>query len=216
LIERNARSFGKALRLDGDGNFIEQASMMVRELLETEADQSVAHRWDHLDRVRRRALNLAREIPDGEVDLEVLSMAALLHDVDQPYHDKRGHVTRSLEKAEKILWDLRYPEEKRMGVLVAIAEHSSEDETSPSSLEAKLLFDADKLDGLGAIGISRVFAFCGQQGLPPAEAREWYRSKIERAIPMMQTESGRQAGARDLAYVNSFFAKYREEEESLL
>ncbi|HOO55157.1 MAG TPA: HD domain-containing protein [Methanothrix sp.] len=189
---------------------------MVRKLLETEKDQSVAHRRDHLDRVRRRALKLARSIPEGEIDLEVLSMAALLHDVDQPYHDKKGHVTRSLEKAEKILRDLGYPEDKRPWVLEAIAEHSSEDESSQSSLEAKLLFDADKLDGLGAIGIARVFAFSGQRGLPPAEALEWYRSKIERAIPMMQTEAGRQAGARDLAYVNSFFTRYREEEEALL
>jgi len=202
--------------LDGDGNFVEQASVMVRKLLETEKDQSVAHRRDHLDRVRRRALKLARSIPEGEIDLEVLSMAALLHDVDQPYHDKKGHVTRSLEKAEKILRDLGYPEDKRPWVLEAIAEHSSEDESSQSSLEAKLLFDADKLDGLGAIGIARVFAFSGQRGLPPAEALEWYRSKIERAIPMMQTEAGRQAGARDLAYVNSFFTRYREEEEALL
>ncbi len=202
--------------MDGDGNFVEQASVMVRKLLETEKDQSVAHRRDHLDRVRRRALKLARSIPEGEIDLEVLSMAALLHDVDQPYHDKKGHVTRSLEKAEKILRDLGYPEDKRPWVLEAIAEHSSEDESSQSSLEAKLLFDADKLDGLGAIGIARVFAFSGQRGLPPAEALEWYRSKIERAIPMMQTEAGRQAGARDLAYVNSFFTRYREEEEALL
>jgi hypothetical protein len=44
-------------------------------------------------------------------------MAALLHDVDLPYHDKKGHVTRSLEKAEKILRDLSYPEDKRLRVL---------------------------------------------------------------------------------------------------
>jgi hypothetical protein len=45
---------------------------------------------------------------------------------------------------------------------------------------------------------------------------EWYRGKIERAIPMMQTEAGRKAGARDLVYVNSFFERYREEEDALL
>lgn len=199
--------------MNGDGNFVEVASVVVRKLLETEKDQSVAHRWDHSERVRRRALKLARFIPEGEINLEVLSMAALLHDVDQPYHDKKGHVTRSFEKAEKILRDLGYPDDKRPRVLEAIAEHSSEDDTTPASLEAKVLFDADKLDGLGAIGIARVFAFCGQRGLSPAEALEWYHSKIERAIPMMQTEAGRRAGARDLVYVNSFFAKYLEEEE---
>jgi hypothetical protein len=55
--------------LDGDVNFVEEASMIVRKLLETETDQSVAHRWDHPDRVRRRALKLARFIPEGEIDL---------------------------------------------------------------------------------------------------------------------------------------------------
>jgi uncharacterized protein len=64
-------------------------------------------------------------------------------------------VARCLEKAEKILWDLGYPEDERPRVLVAISEHSSEDDSSPASLDAKLLFDADKLDGLGAVGISK-------------------------------------------------------------
>jgi uncharacterized protein len=64
-------------------------------------------------------------------------------------------VARCLEKAEKILRDLGYPEDKRPRVMEAIAEHSSEDDSSPSSLDAKLLFDADKLDGLGAVGISK-------------------------------------------------------------
>jgi len=202
--------------LEGDGKFIERASVIVRELFEIETDQSIAHRWDHLERVRRRALKLALRCREGEIDLEVLSMAALLHDVDQPYHDKKGHVAKSLEKAEKILRNLGYPEDKMQRVLEAIAEHSSEDDSSPSSLEAKILFDADKLDGLGAIGIARVFAFSGKLGLPPSEALEWYRGKIERAIPMMQTEAGRKAGAMDLVYVNSFFARYREEEDALL
>ncbi|HII06132.1 MAG TPA: HD domain-containing protein [Methanotrichaceae archaeon] len=190
--------------------------MKVQELLEIETYQSVAHRWDHFERVRKRAHKLALEICDDEIDLEILSIAALLHDVDQPYHDKKGHVAKSLEKADKILREVGYPEDKARRVLEAVKEHSSEDDSSPSSLEAKVLFDADKLDGLGAIGISRVFAFSGQRGLLPSEALEWYMAKIDRAIPMMQTEAGRMAGARDLAYVNSFFVRCREEEEALL
>jgi len=96
-------------------------------------------------------------------------------------------------------------------VLEIIGEHSSEDERLPSSLEAKILFDADKLDGLGAVGIARVFSFCGQKGLSSDEALCWYEWKIKKAAHMMQTEARKKMAADEMDFVRTFFEKYRDE-----
>jgi len=191
--------------------FISLIERLVRNALEENMDQSVAHRYDHSKRVCKRAADLAQKIGIEDVDLEVLKIAALLHDIDQPYYDKENHVERSLQKAKQILLKVGYPQEKVKKVLEIIGEHSSEDERLPSSLEAKILFDADKLDGLGAVGIARVFSFCGQKGKSCDEALRWYEGKIKKAAPMMQTEAGKNMAAAEMEFVRTFFEKYRNE-----
>ena len=197
-------------------NFVDLVIEKVKQALEKNQCQSVSHRWDHIYRVYRRAIKIANEIKGENVNMEILKISALLHDIDQPYNEKQNHVKRSLSKAEQILKEIGYPEEKIKKVLNVISEHSSEDDKEPTTIEAKILFDADKLDGIGAIGIARVFAFCGQNGLTPKEAIEWYRRKIEKALPKMQTKVGKEIVKRELKYVYSFFEKFKEEEENLL
>jgi len=197
-------------------NFVDLVFEKVKQALEKNQCQSVSHRWDHIYRVYRRAIKIANEIKGENVNMEILKISALLHDIDQPYNEKQNHVKRSLSKAEQILKEIGYPEEKIKKVLNVISEHSSEDDKEPTTIEAKILFDADKLDGIGAIGIARVFAFCGQNGLTPKEAIEWYRRKIEKALPKMQTKVGKEIVKRELKYVYSFFEKFKKEEENLL
>lgn len=197
-------------------NFVDLVFEKVKQALEKNQCQSVSHRWDHIYRVYRRAIKIANEIKGENVNMEILKISALLHDIDQPYNEKQNHVKRSLSKAEQILKEIGYPEEKIKKVLNVISEHSSEDDKEPTTIEAKILFDADKLDGIGAIGIARVFAFCGQNGLTPKEAIEWYKRKIEKALPKMQTKVGKEIVKRELKYVCSFFEKFKEEEENLL
>src|SRR5258708_5561467 len=62
-------------------------------------DQSVSHRIDHLDRVRRNAIRIAEQLRG--VDIEILSLAALLHDVNQPYNNKEKHVELSVTTAKQ-------------------------------------------------------------------------------------------------------------------
>lgn len=77
----------------------------------------------------------------------------------------------------------------------------------------RLLIAGTVLDGIGAIGISRVFTFCGQNELTPSQAIEWYNKKIKKAIPLMQTETGKQQAKKELKYVYSFFERYKKESE---
>lgn len=175
--------------------------------------QSVAHQFDHLKRVLKNAASIANSYP--EVDLEILTLAVLLHDVDQPFDDKANHVAYSATAAEKILAELSYPPDRARRVLQAVREHSTETIASsrPSSIEARILFDADKLDGLGACGILRVFALARQMGRPIPAAIAWYRRKIQVALENLQTSEGRELARRRLPLVESFLLELERELE---
>ena len=199
-----------------ENEFIKKISEEVKEILTHSSVQSAAHKWDHAWRVCGRATRMAKMLKSENIDIEALKISALLHDIDEPYNKKEDHVETSLRKAEQLLRKVNYPEKKTEKVLTIISEHSLEGSKIPSSIEAKILFDADKLEGSGAIGISRVFIFCGQNGLTPAEAIEWYKKEIEKARPRMQTEIGKSIAKEEFKYVNSFFEKFKKEEQELV
>jgi uncharacterized protein len=178
----------------------------IRPLIEAER-QSAAHRMDHLHRVARNAKSIFKSYP--EADAEILYLAVLLHDVDQPFNDKANHVMRSAAVAERILTEIEYLPARVTRVLEVILEHSTEHINSvrPSTIEARILFDADKLDGLGPFGILRVFALAGQIGRSPRDTVRWYRNKIAVAMPNMQTPEGRAMMERKLPLVQAFLSE---------
>jgi uncharacterized protein len=180
---------------------------MVRDLIE-KADQSVAHRMDHIRRVMRNAKTIAQSYPDA--DPEILALGVLLHDVEQPYHDKANHVSRSMDVARRVMREAGVATPTVDRVVQVIYEHSSEhiEERQPSSIEARILFDADKLDGVGASGILRVVSLFAQAGKRRSEAIPWYRHKIEVASANMQTPEGRALAAPKLKLVEAFLADY--------
>lgn len=168
------------------------------------SEQSIAHRSDHLERVMFTAKSIASKMKD--IDNELLELAVLLHDVNQPVGRKQEHVELSMRTAEQILLDEGCNGERAMQVLRIISQHSTEhiEIVKPASNEAKILFDADKIDGLGAVGVARVFALFGQMGRPPIEAIPWYRNKIAISLNHLQTEEGRRLFESRREYVEEF------------
>lgn len=186
---------------------------LVKEELEKSPNQSLAHGYDHLERVRKHALAIAIHVDDSKdirIDYRALSLAALLHDIEQPYTDKRNHAELSAKKAGNILHSLGYTSRMIEKVQDIIREHSSEDGNPPQTWEGKILFDADKLDGLGKIGVERVFALCSQMGLSEEETIDWYERKIEKALPLMQTDIAREMGKEDLEYTRKFIYDFKD------
>lgn len=173
--------------------------------------QSVAHRMDHVERVMRNARAIAKTC--AGVDWNVLALAVLLHDVCQPCGQKAEHVDLSISRARKILNSLGASRNVTDRVLQVIREHSTEtvDKHSPTSVEARILFDADKLDGLGEVGIARVFALFGQMGQPPQAAIPWYKGKIVTALRHLQTAEGRRLCRRRLPMVRKFIDRLERE-----
>jgi len=185
----------------------------VRNLVETD-QQSIAHRMDHLHRVAHNATAILEHYP--EADAEIVYLGVLLHDVDQPFNDKANHVARSAVVAERLLTGIDYPADRTARVLDLIREHSTEHISAvrPSTIEARILFDADKLDGLGAFGILRVFALAQQVGRSLPDAISWYRNKIAIAMPNMQTPEGTAMTASRLPLVEAFLADLESELEA--
>lgn len=118
-----------------------------------------AHNFDHVLRVLATAQHLAEAYPD--VDLAVLSTATLLHDIARADQARTGveHSAEGARRAREILAD--YPADFVEAVCHAIASHRFRVDRVPQTLEAKLLYDADKLDSIGAIGVARAFIYAG-------------------------------------------------------
>jgi len=120
------------------------------------------HGFDHILRVYRMAERLART--EG-ADLEIVRAAALLHDAQGSQTEggeegRHDHHHASSEFARQILESEGWPPDKIAAVQHCIRAHRFRDNTEiPQTLEAKILFDADKLDVIGAVGVARTIAF---------------------------------------------------------
>ncbi|MGB3905722.1 MAG: HD domain-containing protein [Anaerolineae bacterium] len=120
-----------------------------------------AHDFHHVLRV----LYLAERIGTAEgADMEILRTAALLHDIGRPDEIRDGvcHAQVGGEKARQIL--VGWPGDKVEAVAHAIATHRFRRDVAPRTLEAKVLYDADKLDSIGATGVARAYAIGGLMG----------------------------------------------------
>lgn len=120
-----------------------------------------AHGKDHIYRV----LYMALEIAEYEaVDKEVLTIACLLHDIgreEQFKHPEICHAQIGSEMAYAYLQKLGYDAEKSAHIRDCIRTHRYRTDNEPVSMEARILFDADKLDATGAIGIARTLIYKG-------------------------------------------------------
>ena len=124
-----------------------------------EAD--AVHDFDHVLRV----LALAERIGQAEgADLGIARAAALLHDVGREGAEAEGldHAAFAAQRAREILDG--HPPARIEAVAQAIAAHRFRTDPQPTSLEAQVLFDADKLDAIGAVGVARAFAYGGAHG----------------------------------------------------
>lgn len=192
-----------------------------------EKDQG-SHRWDHVQRV----LALAERLAQAEgADLDVVRVAALLHDIargeEKASKGQVCHAARGAELAREILAGLGFPEDFIARVAEAIAAHRFRSRRRPQSLEAKVLFDADKLDALGAVGIGRAFLFAGEVGARlhnpevdleqtqpySAEDTAWreFKLKLSKIKDQMLTQEGKRLAEGRYAFMETFFERLNQE-----
>lgn len=134
---------------------IKQLEIHCREFLRGLQSSDAAHNIDHIERVVKLATYLCKQ---EEGKLEVVVPAAWLHDcVSLPKNHPQRSLASSLaaDKAVDILKSIAYPTHYLSDIHHAIEAHSYSADIQPSSLEAKIVQDADRIDALGAIGLSR-------------------------------------------------------------
>ena len=122
-----------------------------------------AHDKAHIYRVLAMALDIAAH--EGGVDMDILITAALLHDVGRPAQHENpelNHAEVGAEMAYDFLTGIGWPEDRAAHVRDCVITHRHRKNRPPETIEAKIIFDSDKLDVTGAIGAARTLIYCGQ------------------------------------------------------
>lgn len=205
----------------------------IEEAREWYRDSDPVHDFDHVLRVYRMAERLA--IAEG-ADLEIIHAAALLHDSRGSApggngEDRAEHHITSARFASEVLQGKGWPEDRIEAVQHCILAHRYRGkEHAPETLEAKVLFDADKLDVLGATGAARTIAYAALDGEPayaepsdeflqtgvkqPGEPHSSYHEflfKLTNVKSRMFTPSGRALAEARHAFLVDFYEQLQAE-----
>jgi len=192
-----------------------------------------SHDWDHTERVYRLCQRIGRK---EKADLGVLRLAALLHDIGREEEDRsRGricHGKSGAALAREILKRRGCDPATVRAVVHCIGTHRFRRGGAPRTLEARVLFDADKLDSIGAVGIGRAFLFAGEIGarlhdreIDVAKTKPYTREdtayreylvKLSRVRDRMTTQEGRRLAAERHRYMAAFFARLNKETDGAL
>jgi uncharacterized protein len=193
------------------------------------AGADAIHDFDHVLRV----LALAERLGKAEgADLEIVRTAALLHDMARGRGDRllNDHAQAGAELARDLL--ATQPSDRVEAVIHAIAAHRFRTDPSPQTLEAKVVFDADKLDAIGAIGVARAFAYGGHEGqrlwaeAPPDYVESLstrhehtpvheYHYKLRKIRDRLLTTSARQVAEERHKFMVAYFEQLDQEVQGL-
>ena len=189
-----------------DERLTEATIFYIKALFEGSSD---GHDLEHSLRVYKNALAIASNYPEADMDL--ISLSALLHDVD----DHKLFQTENNSNARTFLKNQNVPEEtiEEIVKIINSVSFSKNKGKTPETLEAKIVQDADRLDAMGAIGIARTFAYGGKKGRSLQDSVQHFHDKLLLLRDTLNTDE-----ARDLADKrHEFMVKFLEElsEESL-
>jgi uncharacterized protein len=187
-----------------------------------------SHDWDHTLRV----YHLCDHIGKAEkADLDVVRIAALLHDIGRSQQDTTNgdvcHARQGARMARDIIRPLPLSEAQRENVVHCIRTHRFRGCRRPETIEAKVLFDADKLDAIGAVGVARAFLFAGEIGArlhnsdinvedtqPYSENDTGYREyrlKLRKIKNRMLTAEGKKLADKRHRFMAEFFKRFLNE-----
>jgi uncharacterized protein len=213
---------------------ITEQSIHLLTKVETEAQNrfadfsDLAHGWEHVHRVYHLALHLAEQ---EHADGLIVGMAALLHDLGRTTRGPaRSHAQRSAKLAQKLLASYELPPFTLQAILHAILAHGYRHGARPATLEACVLYDADRLDSLGASGVMR-WAMTTKRGRWPETATyhpddpfalwrnpdgqhyllDRFFTKLLQLPDAMTTETGRAVAERRIAFLRLYLQELQHE-----
>ena len=205
-----------------------------------EENEDAAHDFDHLERVMAIADTISAQ--EGG-DLPIIWAAVAFHDIGQERERRYGgdHAFIGAELASELFSNTSFPQAFIPAVQQAIREHRMTGGVVPQTLEGRILYDADKIDGLGAIGIGRLYMITGRynqkvytpvsddivEPVDPLLVRQLrrrpdYSPSIEFQLlfgnlpERMMTRTGREIARERFAFMQEFFTRLQKEAEGKL
>ena len=179
----------------------------IQDLFKNNSD---GHDANHSIRVYQNALRIAEGYPNS--NLTVVSLAALLHDVDDHklFRTENNENARFFMKSHQIESDtIEFVCEIINGV-----SFSKNKGNHPQSVEGKIVQDADRLDAIGAIGIARTFAYGGKNGRPLEASLQHFYDKLLLIKDEMNTDEARSIAEIRHDYMIEFLNEMHKELDS--
>lgn len=186
-----------------------------------------AHDINHIKRVVTSAKQLAKA---ESADINVVLPAAWLHDCvsfPKSHPDNKRASVLAGEKAVEFLKSINYPSEYFEQIKHAITAHSYSANIATESIEAEVVQDADRLDGLGAIGVSRCMLVAGKLGSqlynlddPFCDARtpdsklaavDHFYEKLFKTAKTMKTQAGLEEAQKRVEFMQGFLEQLGKE-----
>ena len=208
-------------------DILKTCSTLVKSIYD---QMDASHDFDHILRVYQNAETILQSLPEANGLL--VRLAVLLHDVSDPKYSQ----DKSAEEAILTELDLSDEERQKIRDIIAAVSFNGGNEKEATTIEAKIVRDADRLDAIGAIGIARTFAYGGAKGRPlyndEEEAREQmsesdYRSKSTASVThfyekllklkdLMVTEKGRELAEGRHQFMEQFLQQLKQERDGIV
>ncbi|POM62496.1 HD domain containing hypothetical protein [Phytophthora palmivora] len=212
---------------------VERAALFVKEQLKT---NDASHDWYHIERVWKMARTLAQEENVATESMEIIDLAALLHDIDDWKYQSDN--TNPTCRSKEFLQSENISSEKLERVMVIVDNIGFKDELDCNlqishSVEFGCVQDADRLDGIGAIGIARCFTYGGYKKHPhydpeilpnhsitkeqymvekrPNTSINHFYEKLLKLRGMMKTNAGTRIAEERHAFMERFLDQFHKE-----
>lgn len=125
--------------------------------------EGTGHDWFHIERVVATAKRISKK--EKNANKFLVEAAALLHDIGDWKLNSSGRTEEEILRSVCKKLALENEDSKRLiEIIINMSFSANIGKKKQLSLEGQIVQDADRLDALGAIGVSRAFAYGGKKG----------------------------------------------------
>ncbi|MCG0012380.1 HD domain-containing protein [Vibrio parahaemolyticus] len=206
---------------------LSQFEPLFLEFMQQEMQVDAAHDIEHVKRVVKTAKQLCDE---ENADIAIVLPAAYLHDCftypkDHPNRKQSSAI--AAKKAIAYLESIQYPQHYHDAIAHAIEAHSFSANIRPNTLEAQIVQDADRLDALGAIGVTRCIQvsthfnaqlyndndmFAKERELNDKQFTvDHFQTKLFKIVDTMNTESAKLEANKRKAFMQTYLEQLHDE-----
>jgi uncharacterized protein len=196
-------------------NKAEILSLTKEHIKKTFLDEGTGHDYFHIERVVTNAKNILK---NENADPFLVELAAWTHDIgDYKLH---GGVDKSTELITAFLQSINVEPETISKVLEIVSQVSFSKGNKPTTIEAEIVQDADRLDAIGAVGIARCFAYGGSTGnvlynpydnSKDASSVQHFFDKLFKLKDLMNTDSAKKIAEKRHQYMENFIEEFYQE-----